>query len=111
MSKGEKPILSVRIDQQLMERIDALCDRTGVGRADIVERCVMVGLADEEQFVQWLESPVKGELINWLTHPQFVKLIIKLVGGGFEVDETQQRVKENLRSRARAKVSRKAVRE
>ena len=39
MGKGEKPILSVRIDADLLEAVDAMAEKADCGRAEIVERC------------------------------------------------------------------------
>ncbi len=103
MSKGEKPILSVRVDHQLLERVDALCERAGVGRAEIIERCIMVGLADEEEFVEWLESPVKGEVIHMLTHPRLIKFIASLIGDDRGLDETQLKVRRNIKSKKQSR--------
>jgi hypothetical protein len=96
--ENRKPILSVRIDGELLARIDALCERTGVGRAEIVERCIVVGLDDEEEFVKWLESPIKGPVMNALLHPKVLNMLFKLVPG-YGVDETQQKVRKNVREK------------
>lgn len=107
MSK-EKPILSVRIDQATMDRLDQLVERTGVGRAEIVERCLSVGVEDEEEFVEWLESPTGGPLAALLLHPKVLKAILALTGGRRIVNETQQKVKNNLsakRKNARLKLA------
>lgn len=94
----QKPILSVRIDQNVLDRLDELVERTGVGRAEIVERCLSVGIADQEQFVSWLESSVKGPMLSLLMHPTVLNAIISLTGSG-EIDETQQKVARNVRGK------------
>jgi len=94
-----KPVLSVRVDDALLKKIDALVERTGVGRAEIVERCLAVGLQDEEEFVAWLESPVKGPFASLLTHPAFLEWAFR--GTRYEVDKTQQKVRKNVRERQR----------
>jgi metal-responsive CopG/Arc/MetJ family transcriptional regulator len=100
MSKGEKPILSVRIDQKVMDRLDMLCERAGVGRAEMVERCLSVGIIDQEEFVSWLESSVQGPMLNILLHPKVLASIFSITG--HTVDETQMKVKKHVTERRKA---------
>lgn len=95
-----KPILSVRIDKKLMDRLDALVEQTGVGRAEIVERCLSLGIVDQEEFVAELRSSVRGPLLALLMHPKVLNVIMSLTGG--VIDETQQKIKGNVRAGAGA---------
>jgi hypothetical protein len=104
-----KPVLSVRIDQDLMDRLIALEDRTGVGRADIIERCLSVGLDDEEGFVKWLESPLHGPLAHLLTHPKVLKALIPLLALGRTVDPVQQKVRAGVREKKKGRQAERQV--
>lgn len=97
----QKPVLSVRVDQQLIDRIDRLAEEGGVSRTDIVERCLGVGIKDQEEYLAWLNGRVSGPLASMMMQPQVLKVLNALTGGG-EVDENQVRIAENVRSRKRA---------
>lgn len=81
MSSKEKPILSVRVSPELLERLDRICEKSGVGRAEVVDRCLTLGLLEQEDFVEWLESSVKGPLLDVMMHPKVLKAIFTLSGG------------------------------
>jgi hypothetical protein len=99
----QKPVLSVRIDQVLMDRLMALEDRTGVGRAEIIERCLLIGMEDEKEFVKWLESPIQGPLVQLLTHPKVLKILLSSVfGPKMEIDQVQQKVTRNVREKRKS---------
>ena len=75
MPKGEKPILSVRIDAELLERVDEIAELAHVGRAEVVERCLWIGVVDQEELVSWLKNPVVGPLVRLLSHRFFLKAV------------------------------------
>ena len=101
MAKGEKPVLAVRVDQGLLDRLDALAEVAEVGRAEIVERCLELGLMNSEDFVEWLRSPVKGPLVRLLTLPVLLPLVAKLFAD-VEVSETAMKLRAGaLRKRGK----------
>jgi hypothetical protein len=79
MAKGEKPILSIRIDAGILRRVDELAARADVGRAEVVERCLSIGLFDQESLVEWLKNPVVGAVFNLLRYPVVVKALGKVL--------------------------------
>jgi predicted transcriptional regulator len=99
MSKGEKPILSVRIDAELLKRLDALAEEADVGRAEVVERCLTLGLADQEQLVAWLKSPIAGPVVQLISHPAIIRTLLKMIGD--DVDETSVKLRANVLKRKR----------
>src|SRR4051812_9443200 len=101
MSKGEKPILSVRVDQKLLDKIDDICERSGAGRAEVVERCLYVGLSDEDEMLRWLETPITGELVHAITHPKIMAFLIKALGQGDGVNPNFVQIRENVKNRRR----------
>jgi hypothetical protein len=90
-SSGEKPILSVRIDPELLRRVDALAKVAGTGRAEIVERCLLQGLVDQEELVGWLKNGVTGPVLELLTHPAVLKVLLAFDRSG--VDATSIRLR------------------
>jgi hypothetical protein len=101
MAKGEKPILSVRIDGDILKRVDALAQLAEVGRAEIVERCLTLGLANQETLVEWVDSPIKGAVGQLLTYPTIAKAILKFLGD--EVDETSMKIRQGAVKKRRGK--------
>ena len=105
MAKAEiKPILSVRVSQKLMDRLDQLCERTDLTRSDVVERCLSGGILDQEEFVQFAESDLKGALLSVLMRPSVFKALGLLTfEGGLEMDEKQAQVVKTVREKKRQK--------
>jgi len=92
VAKGEKPILSVRIDADLLKDVDALAEKAGVGRAEIVERCLSLGLAQDSQLASWLEGKISGPFFEFMTQPRVLKAVLRLIGD--EVDPTVLKVRQ-----------------
>jgi metal-responsive CopG/Arc/MetJ family transcriptional regulator len=100
--KEQKVVLSVRINPGVLKRLDELAERTGVGRAEIVDRCVRAGLREEEELADDLQRPIVGELIHALTNEKVVKMLGKLMHGEkFEVDPIQMKRREFLKNKRR----------
>lgn len=90
-SEKQKPVLSVRVEPDLLRRVDELTELAGVTRAEIVERCLSLGLANQEELVEWIKAPVKGPLVQLLTHPAILNAMGKLFN---EVaDDTTQKLR------------------
>jgi len=100
-SSEPKGVLSVRINAALLDRIDQLCERTGVGRAEITERCLEIGLADEEEFVRSLESPVVGAAMHLLSYPKVLKALLTMIGE--EPHPTQVQIRNNIAEKKRVR--------
>jgi hypothetical protein len=94
MSKGEKPILSVRIDADLLKRVDKLAEEADVGRAEVVERCLALGIVNQEELVQWLKSPVKGPVAQLMSHPAILGFFLSLAGEQY--DEITQKLRAGV---------------
>ncbi|MGD0140729.1 MAG: ribbon-helix-helix domain-containing protein [Tepidisphaeraceae bacterium] len=92
MGKGEKPILSVRIDAELLKDVDALAEEAGVGRAEIVERCLWLGLSADMGLASWLKGKVSGPVLQIMTHPVVLKALLSLTGD--KVDPTVLKVRQ-----------------
>jgi hypothetical protein len=105
MSKKErKLVLSSRVDPQVLERVDKLAEETGVGRAEVIERAMMVGLEDQEKFVGRLRGAVKGPLLALLLNERFLDVIFSLSGD--TKDDNQIRTIRNVRARAKRAAAR-----
>lgn len=96
-----KPVLSVRIDQEIIDRIDKLVAETGVHRADVIERALRIGLYDQEKFVKELQGNVTGPLLQLLMNEKFLNVVYALCGD--EADPNQLKAVSNIRDRMRRK--------
>lgn len=104
-----KPVLSVRIDQSVIDRLTKLEEETGVPRAEIVERALTVGMDDQEGLVRWLQSSVSGPVVSLMMHPTVLKALISVTGGGRVVDETGQKMRKGVRAKSRRASGKPAV--
>jgi hypothetical protein len=103
MAIGQKPILSARVSQDLLDRLEKLAELAEVGRAAIVERCLELGLMESEEFVDWLKAPIKGPLVRLLTLPILAPLIAKCFSD-MEVDATSMAIRRGaLRKSAKGR--------
>ena len=102
MAERHKPVMSSRVEQQLIDRIDALVERTGVSRADVIERALGVGLKDQEDFVEELEGTVSGPLMALLMNEKFLNVVYALTGG--ELDRNQVKAAREVRAKKRRSV-------
>ena len=99
MSEKHKPVLSSRVDQKLIDRIDALVEQTGVSRADVIERALAVGLEDQEAYVRELEGKVTGPLLALLMNEKFLNVVYALSGN--EVDLNRLKAAKVVREKAK----------
>ncbi len=104
MTKQVKPVLSSRVNAELLERIDKLAEETGLGRAEVIERALAVGLEDQEKFVGQLRGAVRGPLLALVLNEKFLDVIFSLTGD--TKDESQMRAIRNVRARARRAAAR-----
>jgi hypothetical protein len=99
MSERKNPVLSARVDKGLQERIDALSEKTGVSRADVINRALAIGLSDQEQFVKQLQGTFRGPLLELAMNKKFLDVMLALVGD--EADPIQVQVVKNVRESTR----------
>lgn len=104
MKSERKETLSVRIDPKLLQLLDQLCERSGLSRTEMVERCLEWGLHEQEDIINKLERPILGEIMHAMTQPAVLKVIIPLLGG--EVDERQLKLRDNIERKRRQRGTR-----
>lgn len=103
MGHKQKPVLSSRVREDLLERIDALVDETGLSRADVIERALDVGLKDQEAFVSELRGEVVGPLMELLLNEKFLNVVGYLVGQ--EADPERVKAVKTVRDKVRARAA------
>lgn len=99
MSDKTKPVLSARVDQKLIDRIDALVERTEVSRAEVIERALAVGLKEQEQFLAGFEGTFTGPLLSLLFNEKFLNVVYALTGD--EIDPNQLKAVKALRKKVK----------
>lgn len=99
--KEIKEVLSVRLDPKLLRQLEDLVERSGVSKADFVERCLYVGLEDQKEYIESLERPLVGELVHALMNPKVLGAILAITGSDKRIDEVQMKIKDNIADKRR----------
>lgn len=55
--------LSVRVDAEVVARLDEIADRTGESRSEVAERCVKRALPSIDEAIKVMDWPVVGGLL------------------------------------------------
>ena len=88
-TRKRKTPISVTIDTDLLERIDAVSGKMGMSRSLIIERMLKRDIGQRELFVQDMENPVARAMAAALTYsPKATEALLKLFGDEF--DEVQR---------------------
>ena len=70
--------IGVRLGEDLVRRIDAIADQTGVTRTFVIERCIRIGLKQEEEAVEI--GPIATEVLNLMMSEPFLKVASLVLG-------------------------------
>src|SRR5437868_5227848 len=85
-----KVVFSVRLEPELVGRLDQVAEEEGVPRGDLVERLLLRGLASEEKFLGDVDSAVVGRLMGLFAKPAVARVIAgyvaPLLGGELDRD-------------------------
>jgi hypothetical protein len=90
--------VGVRLDEELVKRIDAIASETGSSRTEIIESCIVIGLKEEENFVGM--GPVVLEFANLMLSEPMLSVLEKFVG---PADEKALKRFRSLREKRRGK--------
>jgi metal-responsive CopG/Arc/MetJ family transcriptional regulator len=103
-----KTLVNFRLDQDLIDRVDAVAERLEESRTDVVDRCIRLGLEEAEGFADSLEDPVENRILSFMSSKRarpIMKLIVKMMGN--EVDDARADQANALTARKRLR--RKAI--
>lgn len=91
-----KKILSISIDPDLLDRIDALCRLEGKSRSAYVERYLRNSVEGKESVLADMESPFNRAIFETLvkTPKPIIQAIAKIMGDNM-TDEDWARVQKN----------------
>lgn len=72
---------SVRLEEDLIKRLDAVAEARGESRSELIERVLQNQVVDEEKLIKELDNPVMRLMIRTLmNNPAIVKTIAKMAG-------------------------------
>lgn len=92
-----KERISMTIDPDLLQRMDAVCEARNEARAAFIERILKATIEAEEQFVADMESPVLRAIARIIAEtPGVTKFIASLAGHDTDPDNIE-RLKGELR--------------
>jgi hypothetical protein len=101
MAKGEKPILSVRVEQELLDALEKMAEKSGASRSELVERYVGHGLELDFAVMGLWKSRLTGPVLQVLTHPKVMKAILSLTGD--EPDPALEKIRDSAIDERRGK--------
>jgi hypothetical protein len=94
--------IGMRIDEELLKGVDAMAERLGVTRTEVLERCIALGLNTSEELAG--KSDVALELFHVMSQPGVLKVIDKLVSvAGFSVSPDKVKILHDARQSRKVK--------
>ena len=99
--------ISIKLDTDLLERIDKLASDVGITRTAVIEQAVKNDLPEQESFHESLENPVIRAMHEKLTSPAVLRTLAKLA----QSDLTDQQVADIIERGPRQRDAAKARRE
>lgn len=105
-----KTQISIKLETDLLARVDKLADEVGASRTAIIERAVYADLPTQESFHRALENPVVSAVHQRLSTPRMLKLIAALAREEISDEELQAALKRAPQDRQAAKNRREAKR-
>lgn len=104
-----KTQISIKLDSDLLERIDKLAEDVGITRTAIIEQAVQNDLPEQESFHKSLENPLMRGIHETLSSPKVLRLLARLSNGEI-TDEEIANIMQNAprqRDAARARAATK----
>ena len=87
MSKTQ---ISIKLDTDLLGRIDQLAEDVGVTRTAIIEKALKNDVPSQEAFYRSLEDPVMRAVHSQLTKPSVLRLLARITDGGISDSEIEE---------------------
>lgn len=101
--------ISIKLDSDLLERIDKLAEDVGITRTAIIEQAVKNDLPEQESFHKSLENPLMRGIHETLSSPKVLRLLARLSNGEITDEEISNIMEKGPRQRdaARARAATK----
>jgi metal-responsive CopG/Arc/MetJ family transcriptional regulator len=98
--------ISIKLDTDLLERIDKLASDVGISRTAVIEQAVKNDLPEQESFHKSLENPVIRAMHEKLTSPGVLRMLAKLAQTDMSDEEISEIVEKGPRQRDAARARR-----
>jgi len=95
--------ISIKLDQDLLTRVDELAEAVGSNRTAVIEQAVKNDLPEQEAFYKSLENPAIRTLHKQLSNPRVLRAIAKIADLGITDDDIEAIAEKGPRQRAAAK--------
>ena len=95
--------ISIKLDSDLLARVDQLAEDVGVTRTAIIEQAVKNDLPEQETFHQSLENPIIRGIHEKLSSPAVLRTLAKLAREDMSDEEIEEIVSKGPRQRDAAK--------
>ena len=104
--------ISIKLDTDLLERIDRLAESIGSTRTAIIEQAIKNDLPESERYYRSLENPVVRSVHAVLTQPHILEALAKLTRQEMTPEEfaniTEKAPVQRERARERSQAKRQA---
>lgn len=101
-----KTQISIKLDSDLLARIDKLASDVGITRTAVIEQAVKNDLPEQESFHKSLENPVIRAMHEKLTSPGVLRMLAKLAQTDMSDEEITEIVEKGPRQREAARARR-----
>lgn len=95
--------ISIKLDTDLLEKIDQFAEDIGVTRTSIIEQCIKNELPRQEENYRQLENPLVRAMHEKVTSPTVLRLLAKLAQTDMSDEEIDEIVNKAPRQREAAK--------
>jgi len=101
--------ISIKLDSDLLERIDKLAEGIGATRTSVIEQAVKNDLPEQESFHKSLENPIVRGIHEKVTSPAVLRLLARMTMQDMSDAEIEEIVEKGPRQRdaARARATTK----
>lgn len=98
---ARKTAINITIDADLLKRIDDAAEKRGDSRSAVIERFCRNEIAQEEEFLHELESPVFRAIYDAMSkRPEVIRAISAVMGEHIDLAEAKAKA-ERLREQTR----------
>jgi len=101
--------ISIKLDTDLLERIDNLASEVGITRTAVIEQAVKNDLPEQESFHKSLENPVIRAMHEKLTSPSVLRTLAKLAQTDLSDEQITEIIEKGPRQRDAARARREHI--
>jgi len=95
--------ISIKLDEDLLTRVDKLAKVIGTNRTAIIERAIKNDLPEQEAFERSMANPAVRAIHKQITRPGILQAIAKLVDHDLSAEQIDEIIEKAPRQRERGK--------